>query len=183
MAFVVWGLLAGSGVYWLVQLWAKPLATPAYAAPAADSRLAQADLSRLLGATAAVADGPAPAAESRFKLLGVVAPKTGRAAHAGEGVALIAVDGVARTVRIGARVDGELQLLSVNARSASLGRDGLPALSLELATPTPASTGVLAPAALSPTLLGGDLAQGTPPVAMPPMPPVGNGPPSGAPTR
>jgi general secretion pathway protein C len=106
----------------------------------------------------------APATEDRFKLLGVVAPRSALAAQAGEGVALIAVDGVARTVRVGAAVDGDLRLLAVNARSAALGQAGVVSLNLQLTAPPPASTGALAPAAPSPTVLGGNLRP------MPPQP-------------
>jgi general secretion pathway protein C len=169
MAFLVWGLLAGSGVYWLVHLLARPL--PTQAAPVSEHNVAAADLSRLFGAAAA-SGAPLPlepAVESRFKLLGVVAPKSARAAAAGEGVALIAVDGIARTVRVGAAVDGELRLLAVNARSAGLGREGTVSLNLQLASPAPAGTGMLAPAAPSPTILGGNVP--LPPANVVPQPP------------
>ena len=52
-------------------------------------------------------------------------------------VALIEVDGVVRTVRVGAKVDGELRLLRVDARSASLGVDGrAPTQVLQMQSPT-----------------------------------------------
>ncbi len=159
MAFLVWGLLACSAGFWLIQVSAKPLATPEQAVPVVDRPLAQVDLSRLLGAPAALAVAAPPVADSRFKLLGVVAPKTGRAVSDGEGVALIAVDGVPRTVRVGAVIDGELQLVSVSAHSAGLGRDGVVSMNLQLAAPAPASTGALAPAAPSMMNLGGIPAQ------------------------
>jgi len=97
----------------------------------------------------------APAQESRFKLLGVVAPKSARAAQAGEGVALIAVDGVARTVRVGASLEEGLQLLAVNARSASIGKDGVTSFQLQLAAPNAPTTGALPAAGPSPVNLGG----------------------------
>jgi len=175
MAFVVWGLLACSGGYWLIQIMAKPLAAPADALPAAEQRGPQADLSRLFGAATLAAAEPVAAAEGRFKLLGVVAPKrpaAGQPGQASEGVALIAVDGVARTVRIGASVDGELQLLALTSRSASLGQGGVVSLTLELAAPAPASTGALAPAPLSTTVLGGVMPIPAPPQATPPAPGV-----------
>jgi len=170
MAFGVWGLLACSGVYWLVHLWAKPLPTPARAVLASEASGPRADLSRLFGTAAVTPAALAPAIESRFKLLGVVAPRSARGSEAGEGVALIAVDGVARTVRVGAAVDGELRLLAVNARSASLGQAGVVSLSLQLAAPTTASTGALAPAAPSPLVLGGQVPPAPPAAA--PMTPV-----------
>lgn len=164
MAFVVWGLLACSGAYWLIQIMAKPLTAPADALPAVEQSGGQADLSRLFGATVVAAPEPAAAVESRFKLLGVVAPKTPRGGQVSsrEGVALIAVDGVARTVRVGAVVEGDLQLLAVDARSASLGQGGVVTLTLQLAPPTQATTGALMPAERSPTILGGDVQQGMP---------------------
>lgn len=168
MAFLVWGLLACSGVYWAIQVAARPLATPSRAFPVVEQTASQVDLSRLLGAPVAVAVEAPPAEESRFKLLGVVAPKTARAAREGEGVALIAVDGIARTVRVGAAIDGELRLLAVDARSASLGRDGVPSMNLKLAAPSAASTGALPPAGPSAINLGGNPVQA--PVQMIPPP-------------
>jgi len=74
---------------------------------------------------------------------------------------------VARTVRVGAVVDGELRLLAVNARSASLGQAGVESLNLQLAAPAAASTGALVPATPSQTVLGGN----PPPQQMtPPLP-------------
>lgn len=170
MAFVVWGLLSCSGAYWLIQLMAKPLLAPVTALPAAEQTGGQADLSRLFGAAEVAAPEPAAAVESRFRLVGVVAPKLPQGGRAGEGVALIAVDGVARTVRVGARVDGELQLLAVDARSASLGQAGVVSLTLQLAPPSSASTGALAPAVPSPTILGGNPAQMLAPLQQQPPP-------------
>ncbi len=154
IAFVVWGLLACSGGYWLIQLLARPLQAPALAQPALEQRAGQADLTRLFGAAALVVAEAAPAAESRFKLLGVVAPKNASSQRAGEGVALIAVDGVARTVRVGALVDGNLQLLAVDARSASLGEAGVVSMTLQIAPLAPAATGALPAAEASPVVLG-----------------------------
>ncbi|MDC8771554.1 hypothetical protein [Roseateles albus] len=155
IAFLVWGLLACSGGFWLIQLLARPIQVPAQAQPALEQRAGQADLTRLFGAAAAVAAEAAPAVESRFKLLGVVAPKNAGASQAGgEGVALIAVDGVARTVRVGALVDGNLQLLYVDGRSASLGEAGVVSMTLQIAPLAAAATGALPAAQPSPVVLG-----------------------------
>lgn len=165
MAFLVWGLLACSAGYWSIRLLARPLPVPADAVPAANRHGAQVDLGRLLGIEQAAAAAPAT---SRYQLLGTVAPKSAAAREAGEGVALIAVDGVPRTVRVGALLDTGLRLLAVDARSASLGEGGAVSQKLQLAVPTPASTGALAPAAPSTTVLGGSPQQipaGLPPVA------------------
>jgi general secretion pathway protein C len=67
------------------------------------------------------------------------------------------VDGVARTVRVGAVVDGELRLLRVDTRSASLGRFGqAPSQILEISPPAAPARGALPPAAPSPVVLGGN---------------------------
>lgn len=164
MTFIVWTLLGASSVYWLLLAVAQPLATPSHALAATDSQPVRADLTRLLGATP-VAQDPAQeenaAASSRLRLVGVVAPKSDRAARAGEGVALIDVDGVVRTVRVGAKVDGELRLLRVDARSASLGVDAQsPTQVLQMQAQPVAATGNLAPAAPSATVLGGEASAG-----------------------
>ncbi|MCV2365442.1 hypothetical protein LNV23_18495 [Paucibacter sp. DJ1R-11] len=163
MAFLVWGLLACSVVYWLIQLMARPVAAPLHAQAVLEQRSGTADLTRLFGAAPVAAPEVALPADSRFSLLGVVAPRNLQASQAGEGVALIAVDGVPRTVRIGAVLDGELRLLSVQGNSAQLGRDGVVSMTLNLAPPLPAATGSLPPAANSPTVLGGQpMLQGEP---------------------
>ena len=157
MAFSVWLLLGGSVAYWGLQLFARPLATPGAVLPAGEARSAQVDLSRLLGVTPAeVVAEPEVAASTRMRLLGVVAPKSAQAAQAGEGVALIEVDGVARTVRVGAVVDGDLRLLRVDARSASLGLAGqAPSQVLQISPPAAPATGSLPPAVPSNIVLGG----------------------------
>jgi general secretion pathway protein C len=182
IAFLVWGLLACSGGYWLIQLLARPLQVPSQAQPALEQRTGQADLTRLFGAAAVVVAEAAPAAESRFKLLGVVAPKRPGSSHAGEGVALIAVDGVARTVRVGAVVDGNLQLLFVDGRSASLGEGGVVSMNLQIAPQAAAATGTLPAAQASPVVLG---SYAPPPQQQPPMQsqPVPLNDPAGPPAR
>lgn len=164
MALIVWTLLGASAAYWLLLASARPIATPAHAVPATESQAARADLTRLLGATPVTADpaqDDSATASSRLRLVGVVAPKSDRAARAGEGVALIEVDGVVRTVRVGAKVDGELRLLRVDARSASLGVDAqTPAQVLQMQAQPVAATGNLAPASPSATVLGGEASAG-----------------------
>lgn len=179
MAFLVWLVLGLSVGYWLLQAAARPLPMPASVLPVGESRAPQADLSRLLGAPAPEAvPEPELAVSSRFRLLGVVAPRSSRAAEAGEGVALIEVDGIARTVRVGAVVDGELRLLRVDARSASLGQLGqAPLQVLEISPLAAPATGSLMAASPSPVVLGGN-----PPGTMPqPMPPAGAQPSYGLP--
>lgn len=167
MAFSVWLLLGGSVAYWGLQLFYRPLPMPASVLPAGEARSGPADLSRLLGVTPPqAAPEPEVAPSTRLRLLGVVAPKNARAAEAGEGVALIEVDGVARTVRVGAIVDGELRLLRVDTRSASLGRFGqAPTQVLQISPPAEATTGSLPAATPSPVVLGGNP---VPPQQVPP---------------
>ena len=180
MTFSVWLLLGGSVAYWGLQLLVRPLAVPAATLPAGEGQSGPVDLSRLLGAVVneAPAEAEAPVS-TRLRLVGVVAPKNARAADTGEGVALIEVDGVTRTVRVGAVVDGELRLLRVDTRSASLGRFGqAPTQVLEIVPPAAPTTGSLPPAAPSPVVLGGN-----PPGTVPPqsMVPQGGTPPAVAP--
>lgn len=155
MTFLVWALLACSAAYWALQLGSRSLATPSQALPVLENSAPAVDLTRLLGAPVVAAPQAVPAQESRYKLLGVVAPKSASAAQAGEGVALIAVDGVARTVRVGASLEDGLQLLAVNARSASIGKDGAESFQLQLEAPTTPATGALPAAGPSPVNLGG----------------------------
>ena len=171
MAFSVWLLLGGSVAYWGLQVLARPVPMPASVLPAGEARAAQADLGRLLGVTPAeAAAAPEAPASTRLRLLGVVAPRNAKAADAGEGVALIEVDGVARTVRVGASVDGELRLLRVDARSASLGLLGqAPSQVLQMTAQASAATGSLPPAMPSPVVLGGN-PQGAVPVMSTPAP-------------
>ena len=175
MTFTVWLLLGGSVAYWGLQLLGRPLAMPASVLPADDSRATQVDLSRLLGATPPQAAAePEVAASTRLRLVGVVAPKGERAAESGEGVALIEVDGVVRTVRVGAVVDGDLQLLRVDARSANLGRFGQPPVQvLQMSPPPPAATGSLPPATPSAVVLGGNPNAGSAGVPLRQVPPQG----------
>ncbi len=142
-AFVTWAAVAASLVFWALRLTTQPAAAPAHATAVSTASAFQGDLSRVLGADApgpAAATPALPQADARFKLIGVVAPRLPEANA--EGLALIATDGKApKAYRVGAPVDGELVLLSVRARGASLGPRGQPAqFDLELpALPPPAS--------------------------------------------
>ena len=113
---------------------------------------------RRLRCRAAIA--PVAQADARFRLIGVVAPRA--AAAAAEGLALIATDGKpAKAYRVGTAVDGEMVLLAVHARGASLGPRGQPAqVALELPALPPPATGTLPGAA------------GLPPLPRPAMAPV-----------
>lgn len=150
LTFGVWALLALCSAFWLLKLLPAPLSVPPQALPAADGATARTDLSRLFGAPQAMAVAAVAApVDGRYKLVGLVAPRQSGGGHAGEGVAVIAVDNApARTVRVGAAVDGELQLLALDGNSAALGREGVVSLRLTLAPPVPAATGSL-PAAVA----------------------------------
>ncbi|WP_349742588.1 hypothetical protein [Roseateles cavernae] len=182
LTFAVWGLLALCSAFWLLKLLPAPLRVPPQALPAADGTGPRADLSRLFGApqAAPVAEVAAPV-DGRYKLVGLVAPKQGGGRHAGEGVAVITVDNApARTVRVGAAVDGDLQLLALDGNSAALGRQGVVSLRLSLAPPVPAATGSLpAAVALPPPQINSN----PPPQALPVMPPAQPLPPELPPTQ
>jgi general secretion pathway protein C len=147
-AFVIWALVAATLVFWGLRVFVHAQDAPAHAVPVGASVAARGDLTRLLGsapvATAAVT--LSPEASSRFKLLGVMAPKTSaRAEPSGQGVALIAVDGKpAKAFAVGARLDDDLVLQSVGLRTASIGpAQGATSVKLEI-PPLPApATGSL----------------------------------------
>jgi len=126
-ACLVWAILALSAVYWSFKLLVRPSGMPAHALLVATDQAARGDPLRLFAAPPQLAAAPVvPQASSRFKLLGVMAPKApvdeGVPAH---GLALIAVDGKpARAFPVGSRVDGEWVLQSVSARTASIGPEG-----------------------------------------------------------
>ncbi len=135
-AFLVWALLGLAIVYWGMALGLRSPVAPAQTV--ADAAAPRTDLSRLLGATPAQAEAAPSPDESRFKLLGLVAPKRVDG-HELEGVALISVDGgPPRTVRVGALVDGERRLLAISGNSVTIGRDGQPGFTLSLAPLLPA---------------------------------------------
>lgn len=144
--FGVWALVAGSALFWGLRLFVKAPAAPPETTVAQTGGSARGDLTRLFGVDApppVVEEAPAPVADARFQLIGVVSPRGGGAAR--EGVALIAVDGKpAKAFRVGASVAENTVLQSVRPRGATLGpRGGAAAVALELA-PLPApATGAL----------------------------------------
>ncbi|HET9207172.1 MAG TPA: type II secretion system protein N, partial [Burkholderiaceae bacterium] len=78
LSFVIWALVAASAVFWLTRLLSRSDPAPSHTVTAsAGASVASADLSRLLGSTRTAAAEPQaePAADARFKLIGVVAPK------------------------------------------------------------------------------------------------------------
>lgn len=171
-AFVIWALVAAIAVFWGLRLGARAPETPPNAVAAGDSPALRGDLTRLLGAppVAAAAVQITPEAASRFKLIGVMAPKGASAASAdpkSRGVALIAVDGKPpKAYPVGARLDGELVLQSVSLRTASIGpAQGTSAMKLELPPPMAAATGTL-------PMMSGQNAGALPPPAFVPASPL-----------
>lgn len=147
-AFVVWALVAATAVFWVLRMTSNGPSVPHAALAQPQELPLRADLSRVLGSTPVVAAPvvASPELSSRFVLSGVMAPKN----PGGAGLALIAVDGnPPKPYSLGDHLDGELVLLEVSLRSASIGRAGAePMLKLELAPLPPPSTGSFAPVSL-----------------------------------
>ncbi|MEO7057833.1 MAG: hypothetical protein ABI281_04780, partial [Caldimonas sp.] len=157
-AFVIWSLVAATAVFWALRFSARPLQAPAYAVAVGKSAPIRGDLTRLFGAApiVAVMTDAAPEAPSRFKLVGVMAPRSSTAqSTAGGGLALIAVDGKPpKAYAVGSQLDTGLVLQSVSLRTASLGpAQGDRSVLLEIPALAPPSTGVL-PAPGSPAAVG-----------------------------
>ena len=171
-AFVIWAVVAATAVFWGLRLLVRAPSAPLHTASLADAGAVRGDLTRLLGVTpSASAEAPAaqPELASRFRLVGVMAPRPA-AASAGsqQGVALIAVDGKpAKAYAVGTRLDGDMVLQSVSLRSAAIGMpQGDVAVRLELPVLPPPATGSLPP-------IGAPAPAGAAPLvsAMPQQPP------------
>ena len=147
LSLLVWAAVAASAVYWCLRLWVQPQPVPGQATVAmARAPLAGAmvdDLARLLGnpPVQAVAEAAPVVAESRFRLVGVVAAGTARAgqvsagpAQSGTGLALISIDGKpAKAVAVGRELEPGVRLLAVSQRQVDLGAGGsTPRFSLAL---------------------------------------------------
>jgi general secretion pathway protein C len=146
-AFVIWAAVAASAIFWLLRLGASSPVAPAHTVSVSAATPPRGDLTRLFGAAPVAPVGgpqtPAPSPlSSRFKLLGVAAPRQGGERN---GLALIAVDGKpARSYAVGAAVEGDLLLQSVHARGARLGTRGAPPqVTLDLPALPLAATGSL----------------------------------------
>jgi general secretion pathway protein C len=146
-AFVIWALVAATVVFWGLRLIVRAPAAPAYVVPVGDASAIRGDLTRVLGAAPVTASAALPLADvnSRFRLLGIMAPKSSSGSVAAHGVALIAVDGkMPKAYTVGAALDGDLVLQSVSLRTASIGAgNGAPAITLELPPLAAAATGKL----------------------------------------
>ena len=115
------------------------------------------DLSRVLGLDVPPAPGRSSAdaaggqPDPRFRLIGVVAPRS--AGAPADGLALIAIDGKpAKAYRVGTVVDGELVLQAVQRAARRCGPRGQPAqVDLQLPALPPPSTGTMpGPAGIAP---------------------------------
>ncbi len=149
-AFVIWSLVAATAVFWLLRLTAHSPQAPTFAAAVGKSTVVRGDLNRLFGAppTLVAAAEAIPQAPSRFKLLGVMAPRSKQEQSVpGSGIALIGVDGkTPKAFAVGASVESGLVLQSVGLRTASLGpAQGASSMLLELPALVPPTTGVLPP--------------------------------------
>lgn len=147
-AFVIWALIAATAVFWGLRLSVRPAPTPAHSLALGDGSAGRGDLTRLLGAPPVEATIAATALEapSRFRLLGIMAPKRARAdgpSHGG--LALIAVDGKpARAYAVGSHLDTDLVLQSVSLRTASIGTaEGAKTVVLEIPPFAAPATGTL----------------------------------------
>jgi general secretion pathway protein C len=152
-AFVTWSLVAAALVFWALRFGVSSPQAPAYAVPIDRAAPPRGDLARLFGAppVVAVAEEARPEAPSRFRLVGVMAPRSSTPEGNGAyGLALIAVDGKPpRAFAVGAKLDTDLVLQSVGLRTASLGTpEGARSVLLELpALPAPATGTLPAPGA------------------------------------
>ncbi|MDT7837590.1 hypothetical protein [Aquabacterium sp. OR-4] len=132
MSLLVWAAVGVSALVWGLKFWGRGTPVPPGASVAQLAPPAGMDLSRVLGTPPPQpVDAPAPVvADSRFRLLGVAAPRAGQSG----GLALIAVDGKPpRTWLVGREVEPGLRLLAVSHRRAELGVPGTPpSVTLEL---------------------------------------------------
>jgi len=153
-AFVIWALVAGTGVFWGIRFFVHAAPAPMQVATADVGSLTRGDLSRLLGSDPVVqapvaSPGMAQQLGGRLRLTGVAAPRQ----HGGPGLAVISVDGnPPRVYRVGALIDSNLVLHDVSMRTATVamvqsGSDPASEVVLEMPPLAAPATGVLPPAA------------------------------------
>ena len=133
-AALLWLLAALVCGYWLLHIWGRAPLTPVAAIAGNPLQADALMVARALGALpeAPVSAPVAPPLSSRFRLLGLVGQPGQR------GAALIEVDGQPpRPVSVGAVVDGQLLLLSVNRRAVRLGLTQDDPAAFELSLPEP----------------------------------------------
>lgn len=146
-SFVAWALVAATVVFWGLRLFTHAPVAPPNVVVASEAASTRGDLTRLLGVApvAVVAQTVLPEASTRFKLLGIMAPKVGVQASAGYGVALIAVDGkLPRAYTVGSHLDADWVLQAVSLRTADISpANGVAGMRLELPALPMATTGTL----------------------------------------
>lgn len=132
MTLLIWAAVLAGAVAWGLPLFTRSTPVPAGASLAAPAPPAGAGLARLMGQppAAPVEAAPVVVADSRFRLLGVVAPRQGQS----RGLALISVDGKpARAFQVGRELETGLRLLTVGHRQVELGAGaGAPQITLTL---------------------------------------------------
>ncbi len=148
-AFVIWSIVAATAVFWALRLGVSGSTMPPYAVAVDRSAPLRGDLARLFGAppiVVAAAETPSEA-PSRYRLVGVMAPKGAQQGEGRYGLALIAVDGKpAKAYPVGARIDGDMVIQAVSLRTASVGpAGGGNSTLLELPALPPPATGTLPP--------------------------------------
>lgn len=161
----MWLLVAASAVHWGLRLWVQGRAVPLQSQTVGVAQALQGDASRLFVRQAAAPVAPvANPGRDRFRVLG--------AAASGEaGFVVMSVDGKpARTYRVGAAVDAQWAVLSVQQRRIEIGPAGGPvAVSLDLPGMPTATTGRLPSVAeaglITVPRVGMDAAAGAPTVA------------------
>ncbi|MCX8516670.1 MAG: general secretion pathway protein C [Rhodoferax sp.] len=132
-AFFVAMLLAGSVVFWFLQ-WPRASKDRPLRVASSSTELAPmnpVDVARLLGQGEASAETVAVADPgSRFRLTGIIA------SAAGQGVALLSVDGKpAKPYSVGSSIEDGLMLQSVERRSVALASDARAAVRMRLELP------------------------------------------------
>ncbi|MEP7281124.1 MAG: hypothetical protein ABI696_04010 [Rubrivivax sp.] len=149
VTLLLWAAVAASAVFWGLRLFAPSSAVPSNAQSVAAAGAPRGDPTRVLGAAPAASAVAEVVAPSRYRLVGVVAPRA--SAAAGQGLAVIQIDDKpARAYRVGATVDDRLVLQRVHARGADLVAQGETSgqaaqqsavVALTLAPLAPAATG------------------------------------------
>lgn len=183
IAFVLWAAVAACLTYWALRIGTTAPPLPASVQPVSTAMVLHGDVQRLFASAKPVeiaAAPTAPALASRFKLIGVMAPRAGQG-DAAQGLALIAVDGKPpRPFRVGAPLDAGLVLQSVATRAATLGpAQGAAAVKLELPPlATPATGSLPPPPSFSPSYVPPQVAPAIAPTLQPdqapPLPDTGD---------
>lgn len=141
LTLLIWAAVLATAVVWGLPMFTGATPVPAGAQVVGAGAPSGAGLARLLGAPPVkpVEQAAPVVVDSRFKLVGVVAPRQGQAS----GLALISVDGKpARSIGVGREIEPGVRLLAVSHRQAELGAGGgVPGFTLALPLPADANRG------------------------------------------